>query len=136
MTRINLEHSMLLNSYIVNNQKLLINSKIIHLLMPSSSNLAIAGFLPKKLAGQSLKNMIISMREKLKVNPVFFSLVNLSSFDKMYSDMFEYNNSIPIEEIQNYRDNYDKNLDFIVDILKIDSLEFGKKIWNVEKDKL
>jgi hypothetical protein len=74
------------------------------------------------------------MREKLKINPVFFSLVNMSSFDNMYSDMFEYNNSIPLEEINSYRKNYDKNLDFIIKLLSIDSVEFGKKIWDVEKN--
>jgi hypothetical protein len=127
---------MLLNSHLYSNNKILINGKIIHLVMPTASNLLIPGFFPKKLAGQSLKNMIISMREKLKINPVFFSLVNLNSFDNLYHEMFEYNNSIPIDEINTYKKNYEKNVDFIVKLLSIDSVEFGKKIWDIEKDNI
>jgi hypothetical protein len=134
MTEINIENSMILNSKLLATNKLKVESKIIHLVLPSTSNIKnIPGFHPKRLLGNSLKHMVNCSKQTLEKNPVFFSLVSIETYDKSFINRFENNISIPKEENQIYGLNYDKSIDLISCLLsdKLDPLEFGKKFWSL-----
>ena len=133
MTQINIENPMLLNSKLLSSKKLEINSKIMHLVLPSTNNLKKVDFFPKRLLGQSLKHMVKCFKEVLTLNPVFFSLVNIETLDPEYIHRFNNNKSISEEEIKLYTENYEKSVDLICHLLsdKVDCLDFGKKFWSL-----
>jgi hypothetical protein len=123
---------MKLNGSLILKNKLLINSKISHLIPPVASNVKnIDNFYPNKLIGQSIKNLVNSYRESLKLNPVFFSLIQIRTFDKLYMDMFKNNLTINSSELNSYLQNYNKSIDFIKTILSKDSVEAAKSIWDI-----
>jgi hypothetical protein len=132
MLRTNVENSMRLNALLMGQEKLLINSRVLHLVPPVTSNLS-SDFYPNKIIGQSIKNFIMNQKEKLKITPVFFSLIKIGTFDKSFSDMFRYNNSLDEKELQKYEANKEKSLDLIKKVMKMDHVEAAKNIWDVEK---
>jgi hypothetical protein len=140
MTQTNIEGPMLLNSSIVKNNLIEINSKVLHLLLPSVSNFKTIkeiNFHPHRMMAQSLKHMVKCFKEDLIKNPIFFSLIKISTLDQSFIERFENNKTIPNEELEIYKKNYDKSLDFLCYLLsnKVDSLEFGKKLWDLQEYK-
>lgn len=134
MTQTNIENSMILNTKIIASKKLEINSKILHFIFPTPSNLnKIPEFYPRRLLGQSLKNMVKVSKEELTKTPVFFSLADIETFDNIYLKRFENNETIPKEELEKYINNYQNSLNLVGNLLsnQVESLEFGKKFWNL-----
>jgi hypothetical protein len=135
MTQVNIENAMLLNSKLLSAKILEIDSKIFHLMLPHTKNLeAVPNFLPKRMLGQSLKHMVNCCKEDLIKNPVFFSLINIDTFDKEYLHRFENNKTIPQEDIEKYKANYNQSIELINKLLssKLSGLDFGKKFWSLE----
>lgn len=134
MTQINVENAMILNSKLIGSKKLLIDSKIFHFDLPITTNiLGIENYQPKRILANSLMHMVNCCKEDLKMNPVFFSLININTLDKIFLDKFQENQSIPNEEIMSLKNNYEKSQDLIVKLLdkSISGLDFGKKFWNL-----
>lgn len=143
MNEINIEIPMLLNSELIQKELFLIDSKIIHLELNNSSNNKIelqkdSSYSYEKVFKSAFKHMVICLFPLLKKNPVFFGIVNFTTFDKSYLDAFEESNSIHHSELNSYRKNYIENIDLIDYILsdKIDSMEVGKKLWDIKDLKI
>ncbi len=134
MTQINTENSMILNSKLISNKVLEIDSKIFHFVLPQTSNLkVIPNFAPKKILGQSLKHLVNCCKEDLIKNPVFFSLISIETLDDGYIKRFEITETIAQEEIKLLRENYDKSIELICKLMdkKLSGLDFGKKFWSI-----
>lgn len=135
MTQVNIENAMLLNSKLLSAKILEIDSKIFHLKLPQTKNLeAVPNFLPNRMLGQSLKHMVNCCKEDLIKNPVFFSLINIDTFDNEYQHRFENNKTIPTEDLEKYKTNYTQSIMLINKLLsnKLSGLDFGKKFWSLD----
>jgi hypothetical protein len=140
MNEINIEIPMLLNSQLIQKELFLIDSKVLHLQINNSSNNKIdlesnyGNYSYEKVFKSSFKHMINCLIPLLKKKPVFFGIVNFTTFDKKYLNEFEENNSIHHNEVNLYRKNYLDNIELIEYILSdnVDSLEMGKKIWDIK----
>jgi hypothetical protein len=135
MTQTNIENAMILNSKLLSSKRLEIDSKIFHLVLPSTKILDnIPSFAQKRMLGQSLKHLVNCCKEDLIKNPVFFSLITIQTLDQIYLKRFENNETLTKEEIQFFNDNYNKSIDLICYLLsdKISGLDFGKKFWNLD----
>jgi hypothetical protein len=85
------------------------------------------------MLGLSLKHMVNCCKEDLKQNPVFFSMIEINTFDEVFLQRFEINETITKEELEEYRKNHNKSLDLINKLLdnSLSGLDFGKKFWNL-----
>ncbi len=128
---------MILNSKLIGSKSLEIDSKIFHFLLPVTSNIKnipnLSHFNLKKMLGLSLKHMVNCCKEDLKQNPVFFSMIEINTFDEVFLQRFEINETITKEELEEYRKNHNKSLDLINKLLdnSLSGLDFGKKFWNL-----
>jgi hypothetical protein len=139
MIKTNIENSFLLNSKLISNQLITINSKILHLLPPEIDfkNKQFPITQPKKLLSESLKNLVKCAKQDLIKNPIFMSYLKLNSCDLCLLDNF-YNKNDDLLNEDRYNEmkmdyhNTIKNITYLMS-KKVDSLEFGKKFWN-DKD--
>ncbi len=134
MIQTNTESPMLLNSRLIGKNKIEIGSKILHLFIPITSNLKnLPEFFPQRLFSQSMKHMVKCLKDELVKNPVFFSLLKCQTFDDQFFMRFEFNKTIPKEEIDQYKKNYDTSIELVRYLMsdKIEGLEFAKKFWEL-----
>src|SRR5687767_1632478 len=104
MTKVNIESPMILNSKLIQANKLAIDSKVIHLELPLTENLKkIKEYNPNQLLSQSLNHMIKCLKTDLAKNPVFFSTAKIKSMDSIYMERFENNNTISFESLSGYK---------------------------------
>jgi hypothetical protein len=137
MIQVNIENAMILNSKLIGSKCLEIDSKIFHLLLPVTSNIKsipnFSHFNQKKILGMSLKHMVNCCKEDLIKNPVFFSMIDIQTLDEIFLQRFEINETIPKEELEEYKKNYQRSIDLLVKLMdsKLSGLDFGKKFWNL-----
>jgi hypothetical protein len=134
MIQTNIENPMHLNSRLISRNKVEIGAKILHYLAPTTSNIKnLPDFFPLRMFSQSMKHMIKCMKEDLTKNPVFFSLLKAQSFDEEYLNRFENNKTIPQDEIDEFRNNYENTVELINCLLsdKLEGHDFAKKFWDL-----
>lgn len=134
MTKTNIENAMILNSKLLKSKNLEIDSKIFHFILPMTSNIKnLVNFYPNKLLGNSLKHMVNCCKDDLKINPVFFSIIDIQTLDYIYINRFENNETITNQELIDLKNNYSKSIDLISKLLdaKLSGLDFGKKFWKL-----
>lgn len=152
MNEVNVEIPMLLNSDLMKKELFNINSKIIHLQFPNTTNNFLQlnndlGLLDDKkekhlsherLFKYAFNHMVSCLIPLLKNNPVFFGIVKCETYDKDFVDEFEFNRSISKEDVIHFRKNYLETIDLInyISSEKLDSYEMGKKIWTIQDLKI
>jgi hypothetical protein len=139
MIQTNIENTALLNGLLISNKLIEINSKIFHFVWPIPKNINnIPEFNPNKILSNSLKHTVYVLNPRLKENPIFFSLIKNKTFDLSFIEELEKKGLLEVDEIKRYKDNYYKSIDMITHLLSdnVNSLDFGKKFWDVDEFKV